>query len=81
MENETPKIGDHVIYTDEQRRDHHALLTAVHGTGKPAVNLLFVVDDPARNDPYGNQIERRSSCVHRSHNSAAANCWRLPSED
>ncbi len=86
------KPGSVVIYTDHVRVDHHALVTAVWGDGHmcdgtdarghaispPALNLVFVEDDEAKHDDWGNQIGRDSSVVHSSSQPAGANCWRLP---
>lgn len=58
------KVGDNVVYVDEQGKPHNALIT--NWWGDTCCNLLFVVDDTDKRDPYGNQIERRSSCSHRS---------------
>ncbi len=87
------EIGDHVIFIDSRRRRHNALLTAIHGEiteyerdGKtelqiPCVNLTHVSGDARRVDEYGQQLERdATSCVHRSDNSADANCWIFPDE-
>jgi len=74
--------GDHVIYVDEWRRRHNALLTCVHGEAaaeyQPSVNLLYVTEDNAKVDPYGNQTERRSSVPHRGDQRADGNYWDLP---
>lgn len=76
-EGESRKIGEAVIYVDEYKREHFALLTAVHGSGeKPCVNLVYVSSDPNKHDTYGRQVERFSSCVHISNNGAQANCWK-----
>ena len=72
--------GAHVVYFDEHRVRHDALVTA--WWGDKCCNLLFVTDDSDdKRDPYGNQIERRSSNCHRQMNQAGANCWVFPDED
>ncbi len=86
-------IGDHVIFIDSRRKRFNALLTAVHGeiseyekNGEkalqiPCVNLTYVSGDSRKVDEYGQQLEREAtSCVHRSDNSAEANCWMFPDE-
>ena len=91
--NRTLEIGDHVIHIDSWRKRHNALVTAVHGViteyekdGEkalqiPCVNLTFVSGDARKTDDYGQQLERdATSCVHRSDNSADANCWIFPDE-
>lgn len=72
------KLGDHIVYTDEQGQKHNALVT--NWWGSQCCNLLFVVDDAAKRDPYGQQIERRSSSVHRSMQQAPGNYWQHPDE-
>lgn len=72
------RIGDPIVYVDEHGIAHNALVT--NWWGETCCNLLFVVDDDAKRDPYGNQIERRSSCVHRSMQQAPGNFWRHPDE-
>jgi len=71
------KVGDAVIYIDPVRKKHPALLTEVHGeeNSKPAVNLIWVSDNPAETDPYGSQTKHECSCCHIDNNSAGANCW------
>ncbi len=75
----TLKAGDPVIFTDEQRVDHHALVTTVHLAGghdfsshekaygqPPCINLLYVTCDERKVDQYGQQIERKSSVTWRN---------------
>ena len=72
------KVGDAVRFTDELRQEHTALLTAVHGFPDdlhPAVNLVYVSADESKTDPYGRQVDRRTSVVHRSKQSAAGMFW------
>jgi hypothetical protein len=91
--NRTLEIGDHVVHIDSRRRKFNALITAVHGEiteyekdGKkalqiPCVNLTYVSGDPRKVDENGRQLERdATSNVHRSDNSADANCWIFPDE-
>jgi hypothetical protein len=91
------KAGDHVIFIDERYKKHNALVTQVHGdvaewtsekfSGPerhwyiPCINLLFVAADEHRTDQYGRQIERPSSVVHKSNNSAGGNCFVFPGEE
>jgi len=74
-----PQPGDVVIFVDEKARKHNALLTAVHGAAaegyQPSVNLLWVTSDPSKTDPYGAQIERSSSVVHRGSQGAHGMYW------
>lgn len=75
------KIGDSIVFLDEHRVEHPALVTNVWQSsgGLPGCNLVFVVDDETKTDPYGRQIERRTSIVHESVQPARASCWRHPS--
>lgn len=73
--NKNIRIGQHVVYHDEQGRAHDALVTAIHGepnyglvmgADAPLVNVVLVSDDQARKDVYGRQIERLTSLSHAS---------------
>lgn len=68
------KIGDTVIFTDEYRKDHNALVTAVWG--KDCINLVRVSGDDAKTDPYGRQIERNTSVVRYSEANHYGMCFR-----
>lgn len=79
------QIGDAVVFVDPVAGEHNALITAVHGaTWKRAdgvevqetINLVYVSDDPAKKDPYGGQIERRSSVIHEAGTQAHGNYWK-----
>ncbi len=69
-------VGDAVVFIDEKRQQHCALVTEVHGDpgSRPSVNLLWVSDDPNERDQYGRQINRDSSVVHRDA-TYEGNCW------
>ena len=79
-----PEIGQAVVFTDAHGVGHPALTTAVHGTAsqgyQPAVNLVFVTGDASKTDPYGRQIERHSSVVHRVSQGAHGMFWQFPEE-
>lgn len=68
------KAGDTVIFTDEFRRDHNALVTDVFS--ESCINVLFVSADPSKNDSYGRQIERRTSVGRYSEAFKFGNCFR-----
>jgi hypothetical protein len=76
-----PKIGDMVQFFDERGVAHDALLTCIHGndgietTPDTCVNLVMVAKDESKTDPNGRQIERRSSVVYRTHQSAHGMFW------
>ena len=78
----TNGISSHVIYIDDTRVEHHALVeNAFGGTldDKPAINLLYI-NVPKGADQYGAQKEHATSVVHISNNSAKANCWKFANE-
>jgi len=82
------KVGDHIIFVDEKRVAHDALvetwwLGATYVDGKaiandsiekferefgegkrPAVNLVFISDDPDHRDQYGGQKVHKGSVIH-----------------
>ena len=80
------KVGSSVIYIDPYRKLHNALVTNVFGSPGPGLNqfcgcnLVFVVADESKVDPYGRQIERATSQVHLSNQPAKAGCWCWPDE-
>lgn len=85
----TISIGDHVKVVDEQGRLHDALVTQQWGQpGRvikggeqpPAINVLFCSSDAEKMDPYGRQIERLSSCSHKSQTTAPGRFWYFPDE-
>jgi hypothetical protein len=63
--------GDLVVVVDETYAHHAGLVTIVHGAFSeggyvPCINVVYVSADPAKRDPYGQQIERMSSLQHYS---------------
>lgn len=57
-----PAVGSTVEYVDPVGKSIDALITAVWGElGVNPINVVFVVDDEAKHDPYGRQIERATS--------------------
>lgn len=75
-------VGDAVIFIDENRVDRPAVVTKVWSSagGLPGCNLVFVSGDDTKDDPYGRQIERRTSIVHISQQPARGFAWRHPDE-
>jgi len=73
-----PIFGEQIVYIDSLRKHHNALVTAPWS--ETCVNLLYVSDDEQKSDSYGRQIERQTSLVHISGNTAKANCWAFPDE-
>lgn len=57
---------------------------APHGyagpNGEPGCNLVFVDKEAAKIDPYGRQISRSTSVVHKSKQPAHGNYWCWPDE-
>ena len=73
-------IGSHVIFIDDMRREHDALVETVHdSTDTPCINLIRIASENG-NDNYGAQKKHETSVVHKSNNSAEANCWKRPNE-
>ncbi len=77
-----PEIGQTVVFVDAHGMGHPALITAVHGSSgpnwQPSINLVFVTDDTSKTDPYGRQIERNTSVVHKSMQGAHGMFWEFP---
>ncbi len=48
--------------------------------GEPGCNLVFVSSEVDKTDPYGRQIERATSVVHRSKQPAHGRFWMWPDE-
>lgn len=71
------KIGDSIIFVDENSHPHAALITIIHGPAdeNPAINLVYVSGDETKSDPYGRQIERKTSVVHQSKQGANGMFW------
>jgi hypothetical protein len=63
-----------VIFTDEVRVDHNALVTDVHGDH--CINLVYVTSDKTKYDSYGRQIERKSSVTRYGVYNHFGNCFR-----
>ncbi len=78
-----PKIGMHVVVFDEVGLRHEGLITADWGTTDEfaTVNVLFCASDDTKQDNYGRQIERLSSCAHRSRTNAPGRFWIYPEEE
>lgn len=81
------KYGMFVKVVDEVGGVHDGLVTNAWGGMKvkdgiagPCINVLFVTDDETKNDPYGRQIERLSSCSHKLSTRAPGRFWYFPDE-
>lgn len=88
MKGKELKTSDHVVYVDQVGRRHEALVTIVWennphyspSTPAPGCNLVFVSGDESKDDPYGRQIERETSVVHKTNQPAHGNYWLWPDE-
>lgn len=65
------EAGDVVQVVTEDYEHRRALVTVVHGEFRegqppPCINVVYVSGDPAKRDPYGQQLERMSSLQHQS---------------
>lgn len=78
MDRNKLEIGQSVIFVDEHREEHVALVTNVWQSsgGLPGCNVVYVSDDESKSDPYGRQVERKTSIVHQSVQPAGGMCWR-----
>jgi len=83
MEDREFHVGDVVVFTDSHCEDHNALVTVVWSPVREngCCNLVYVSGEDSKTDPYGRQIERVTSIVHKDHNGAPGNCWRFPDEE
>ena len=91
-------VGAPVVFLDAKRQPHNALVTAWHGCKDgdtiedfrakygadtmPCINVVFVVGDESKTDPYGRQIERNTSVMHGSRQSPPnlGMCFLFPDE-
>lgn len=72
-------VGDTVIWHDSTGGAHKALVTAVWSPN--CINVVFVSDDIARQDTYGRQIERATSCNHKLQMNVHGFYWRFEDEE
>lgn len=77
-EKRMPKVGDVVVYHDEEGKPKNALINAVWGIS--CVNLVFVSSDAAMKDTYGRQIGRETSVDHVSVVTVHGRYFRWPDE-
>lgn len=73
-----PSIGETVVYVDPHAVAHSALVTQVWSD--TCINVVFVSSDAAKEDTYGRQIERETSCLHQSTQPAPGRYWRYHSD-
>lgn len=84
-------MGSVVVFVDEDRVEHDALVTCLHhstgvwddekphaeGNYRPCINLVYVLKDEKRRDQYGQQLRHASSVVHASLNTAGGYMWKV----
>lgn len=83
----TYDLDSNIVYVDKHGVRHSALPTIwwslehTKSVGEePGCNLLYVAKDETKGDPYGRQIERETSVVHKSKQPAPGNYWCWPDE-
>lgn len=71
------KVGQHVKWHDPYGRPHDALVTAVWGPpeSNPSINVVIVNLDEGQTDTYGQKIQRETSVVHQTQQSAHGRFW------
>jgi hypothetical protein len=73
------QVGDAVIYTDEIRNDHPALVTAVWGP--ECINVVFCSAGETKTDSCGRQIERQTSVARYTATNNYGRCFRAVGEE
>lgn len=81
----TLNIGDAVRFFDTQYVEHRALVTQIFGPvteeWMPCINLVWVSGDQGKTDPYGRQLERKTSVAHARNTKLLANSYLLIGEE
>ena len=72
--------GERELVVMENDKEIQQNLGKKRRTNEPGCNLLFVSSDEKKEDDYGRQIERQSSCIHVSGQAAPGYAWSWPSE-
>lgn len=73
-----PELGKVVVYCDSRGVDHDALITAVWSD--TCINVIYVSSDATKQDSYGRQVERQTSCCYVSPSWPHGNYWRFVGE-
>ena len=79
MADRLPEVGQFVVWHDPVGNANNALVTAVW-TPK-CINVVIVSADTTKTDAYGRQIERNTSCSHKSVNNVHGFYWRFTDEE
>jgi len=72
------EVGKFITYVDSVGRERDALVTAVWGNPEhnPAINVVVINNDENQRDDYGRKLERFTSVVHQSNQSAHGFYWK-----
>ncbi len=83
------RVGEHVVFVNQVSVPRDAVVTiwwsgkpqyAPENPNEPGCNLAFISGDPSRDDPYGRQMERETSVVHKTNQPAHGFYWCWPDE-
>jgi len=72
-------VGDVVVWHDSVGTPHKALITAVWS--KTCINVVFVSTDENKQDSFGRQIERATSCQYKTLSPVHGFYWRFEDEE
>ena len=73
------RVGESVIFVDQEAVQHIALVTAVWS--EQCINVVFVNADASMHDSYGRQIARQTSLMNKDTQGATYGMyWMLPGE-
>lgn len=75
----TVSVGDLVIWHESDGKALKALVTAVWS--QSCINVVIVSGDETKQDSYGRQIERRTSCSYKTQNAVHGFYWRYPDDE
>jgi len=72
------QVGKFIAFVDPIGKTRDALVTAVWGKSEdlPAINVVIINGDENQTDSYGRKLERYTSVVHQSKQSAHGNYWK-----
>jgi hypothetical protein len=73
------KVGGHVIWHDSVGTPHDAVVTAVWS--QTCINVVFVSGDESKQDSYGRQIERATSCSYKTTMNVHGFYWRFVDDE
>jgi len=80
QEEQAKWVGKSIIYNDEYRKPHYALINQCWSleNNEPAyINLVYVSSDSTKTDTYGRQIERSTSVYRKNEQNAAGRNFEL----